>query len=299
MANNQKQITDSAVVVTAPVGGVTEGDIVAVGGIVGVAFSTVAAGLPVTLERTGKFALSKTAALAISQGDKCYWDSTTKAVTADDSDQFVGVASDAALAADTTVDVMLHPEGATSSMGLVAENTDGNTALDFTANTPDAGTWTNSMQAAGPRLRHTAAAAEEGTFVAVPLPARSTAGKGRKITKIVANYEVNTADVDDVRFELYKRTLGADGAARVLSAALAGDVDAHYDANHDTAAKRGDSTAGPELHRAEITVPSPAYIAADEQFFVRLVVDGDAGVAGVVDITGVQVEYSETLIDLT
>lgn len=180
---------------------------------------------------------------------------------------------------------------------LGAENTDGEIGINILQGVAGAGTWTPTMQTAGPRLRHTPAAAEEDFWVQVPVPSRSTALKGRKILGVEANYEVDTADVDDVRFELYKVVLGADNAARTRTL-LGGDADAHYDAAHDTSVKRGDDTAAPELHRAVVTLPSPAYLALDEQIWLRIVVDGDAGPTGVVDITAAKLLYAETLVDL-
>lgn len=186
----------------------------------------------------------------------------------------------------------------TKTAALGAENTDGQMGIDILNGVAGSGTWTPTMQSGGPRLRRTAHADAQDFWVQVPLPARTAASKGRKVTGLAVNYEVNTADVEDVRAELHKVTLGADGAART-KAVLGGEADAHYDSAHDTPTKRGDDTAAPELHRAVVTLPSPAYLAADEQLWLRLFVDGDAGAAGVVDFTAAQLLFDETLVDLS
>lgn len=184
---------------------------------------------------------------------------------------------------------------AITAMG--AENTDVQIPIPILNGLAGSGTWTPTMQAAGPRLRRSAGANEEDYWIACPFPHRSTSSKGRKITGVAVNYEVATADAEDVRAEVYKVVMGADNAARTRTL-LGGDQDAHYDADHDTATKRGDDTTAPELHRATVTLPSPAYLGVDEQIWVRLVVDGDAGAASVVDFTAAKLLASETLVDL-
>lgn len=186
-------------------------------------------------------------------------------------------------------------QGQTTAIGL--ENTDGEAGIDILSGIAGSGTWTKSMQATGPRVRRTASNGNEDFWIHCPLPTRRTASKGRKVTGVVANYEVDTADLDDVRFELYKVSLGADDAARTRTL-LGGDQDAEYDAAHDTSVKRGDDTNGPELHRAQVTLPAPAYVAADEQIWLRIFCDGDAGGAGVLDVTAAKLLFSETLVDL-
>lgn len=81
-------------------------------------------------------------------------------------------------------------------------------------------------------------------------------------------YTCNLADSgDDIQFHLGKIIVPANGAAQQAMTVLAGATDAHYDADHDTAAERVVDTAGPELHTATITVPTASQIplAVDEQ----------------------------------
>ena len=157
------------------------------------------------------------------------------------------------------------------------------------------GTWTPGVDAVGvPQLARAAAAADEVAVIPVEAPSPfhyqggGESGKvsaiGLKPMSLVVQYEVDTADADDVKFLLQKKSLGANGAAATL-ATLAGDVDADYDAAHNTAAERGLDTAAPELHTAEITIPTTeqALLLEGEQLQVR--VEADAAGAGTSVIT--------------
>jgi len=96
----------------------------------------------------------------------------------------------------------------------------------------------------------------------------------------------------NVRFEVWKRTQGADGAAPT-AAVLFGEDNADYDAAHDTPAKRGDDTAAPELHKATITdAGAPAFLAANESLLLRVYVDGGAGGASDVVVNDVNLQFS-------
>jgi len=131
----------------------------------------------------------------------------------------------------------------------------------------------------------------------IPIPTRSSAGRGIKPTGADFVYSVNTADLDDVRCEIWKLTKNGDGAAPT-AAVLFGDADADYDSAHDTAAKRGDSTAGPELHQATITdAGAPAYVGAGETLKARIYCDGDAGAAGVLAVQSISLRFSEMQLD--
>jgi len=102
------------------------------------------------------------------------------------------------------------------------------------------------------------------------------------------SYSVNTADLDDVRVELWLKTLPANGASPT-AAVIVGNVDADYDADHDTAAERGLDTGAPQLHRAVVTdAAGSAYLGTNQQLMVRVIVDGDAAGLGAFILTGLE-----------
>lgn len=77
---------------------------------VGVASVDMAANAKGAVAVCGVHKLAKEAALAIAQGAKVYWDSTNKVVTTTSSGNTpMGYAWLAALAADSKVEVKLHP----------------------------------------------------------------------------------------------------------------------------------------------------------------------------------------------
>ncbi|MFK8251964.1 DUF2190 family protein [Ancylobacter terrae] len=95
--------------IAAPSGGVTSGQGVLVGGIFGIASGDAAEGETVELALIGVFAIAKTSALAISVGDKVYWDNAAKVVNKTASgNTLVGVAVAAAANPSATVDVRLN-----------------------------------------------------------------------------------------------------------------------------------------------------------------------------------------------
>lgn len=86
----------NAIDVAAPADGVTSGNVVVIGSLVGVASSTVAEGVTFALQTEGVFRLGKTSALVIAVGDKVYWDATNKVVNKMASgNTLVGVAVEA------------------------------------------------------------------------------------------------------------------------------------------------------------------------------------------------------------
>jgi len=87
----------------------TSGDVIQVVDLLGVVSNTVAIGEQNELCLEGEYDLGKTAALAIAQGDKVYWNSTTKLITKTNTDVIAGYCTKAALAADTKVRVKLFP----------------------------------------------------------------------------------------------------------------------------------------------------------------------------------------------
>lgn len=108
MANNMVQCGDR-IDVTAPSGGATSGKGLLVGSMFGVAALTVAQGdvTPIILE--GVFNIDKTTGEAWSVGDLIYWNNSTKKMTTTSSGNTkVGVATVAALSADTFGKVRLN-----------------------------------------------------------------------------------------------------------------------------------------------------------------------------------------------
>lgn len=210
----------------------------------------------------------------------------------------VGIEDAETLFAAATVEGALT-ENAQKVAALGAENTDGQLQIPLLAGLADGGTWTAAVTSGGlVSVARTAADAPDSFWVEIPVPSRTSASKGIKPTGLRVNYSVATADAADVRFELWKVTQGADGAART-AAVLFGDADEDYDAAHDTAVKRGDDTAAPELHLAVVSdAGTPAYLAAGETLMLRCYVDGDAGPASVVTVTSAVLLFSETLVDL-
>jgi predicted RecA/RadA family phage recombinase len=88
---------------------VSSGDGVLVGSIFGIASGDAASGADVDLVTEGVFEMPKTSALAISIGDKVYWDNTGKLVNKTSSgNTYVGVAVTAAANPSATVNVRLN-----------------------------------------------------------------------------------------------------------------------------------------------------------------------------------------------
>jgi predicted RecA/RadA family phage recombinase len=88
---------------------VSSGDGALVGAIFGVAAGDALSGADVDMVTRGVFTLPKTSALAISIGDKLYWDNTAKVVNKTSSgNTLVGVAVSAADNPSSTVDVRLN-----------------------------------------------------------------------------------------------------------------------------------------------------------------------------------------------
>lgn len=92
--------------------GATAGDIVVLGAMCGVALSTVPAGGVTVIDRTGEHRLAKATGQAWTVGQKIYWDNTNKrCTTTATGNTFIGHATSAAAASDTTGTVVLCPGG--------------------------------------------------------------------------------------------------------------------------------------------------------------------------------------------
>lgn len=107
---NLVQQEGTMITVTAPSGGVVSGRGVLIGTLFGVSAVTADAGASVEIATRGVYTLPKTSALAISVGDRVFWDDTSKVVNKTLSGQVcVGVAVSAAGNPSSTVKVRLGP----------------------------------------------------------------------------------------------------------------------------------------------------------------------------------------------
>lgn len=101
---NYIQPGESLAVAVPYAGGVTAGQGVLVGALFGVAAVDGAQNAVIECQTTGVFDLAKEPALAITAGARVFWDNTNRRLTTTATGNFaVGIATQAALAADTTV----------------------------------------------------------------------------------------------------------------------------------------------------------------------------------------------------
>jgi predicted RecA/RadA family phage recombinase len=104
------------ITVSAPVGGVTSGQLVVIGALIGVASTTQAAGMNVEIATSGVFDLPAKSADQIAVGDLLYWDAANSYLTktaGTGGKPLVGVAVAAKAAAATTVRCKLGVHGIT------------------------------------------------------------------------------------------------------------------------------------------------------------------------------------------
>jgi predicted RecA/RadA family phage recombinase len=100
---------DSLAVTVPYAGGVTSGQGVLVGALFGVAAVDGAQNAVIEAQTQGVFDITKEPALAITAGARVFWDNANRRITTTATGNFqVGIATLAALAADTTVRVWLN-----------------------------------------------------------------------------------------------------------------------------------------------------------------------------------------------
>ena len=105
---NYVQPGDSLVLTVPYAGGVTSGQGVLVGAIFGVAAVDGVQNAVIECQTKGVFDIAKEPALAITAGARLFWDNTNRRLTTTVTGNFqVGIATLAALAADTTVRAVL------------------------------------------------------------------------------------------------------------------------------------------------------------------------------------------------
>lgn len=178
-----------------------------------------------------------------------------------------------------------------------AEDTDGHIAIPLMNGIGDGGTWTKAVSTSGLfSAARTANSGNHSFWADIPVPGRTTASRGVKATAVKVAYSVDTAAADDVRVELWEETLGADGS-NPTAAVLGGNLDAHYAAAYDTAAERGANGAGTKNVTLTMTLPTPAYLAANKRYRLRFFVDGDAGGAANVILRSAHLLLSQRLLD--
>ena len=125
-----------------------------------------------------------------------------------------------------------------------------------------------------PAVGRAAAATTERWYFRIAAAFREAASRGLKPTGLRLKYHVTVADLDDVKFLVYRITQGAQTVAPTRTT-LGGNVDGDYDADHNTAAERGSSNAGAGLwHTCTVTLSSQAYVGAGSDIFVEWYVDG-------------------------
>ena len=173
----------------------------------------------------------------------------------------------------TEYQIFLFCDGIKQFVGSCVPRAQKMSGLDILSGTLDGGAWAKAATSGGlATVTHTPAAGAQSYWI--PLPKVKT---GDLIVGVDANYSAGVAVADDIRFEIWAETLGADNAAPT-AAVLMGDDNADYDAAHNTAAERGDITAAPELHKIAMRNAGTPVVAEDDKVYkLRVLVDGDSG----------------------
>jgi|GEM_PF-6196129 len=143
-------------------------------------------------------------------------------------------------------------------------------------------------------LERTAGGAETLYFSgAVPLKIE-TASRGAKLKKILVAYELATADLTSLDL-VVNSTVYAQGVEPAVTANHGGAiVDGDYDANHNTAAKRKDSTVVSGDHLLTLTLNTSAYYVTangEVRFEIAVVMQN----TGVFRLRSVHLVYDQAL----
>lgn len=128
---------------------IASGDVVVVGSLIGVALVNIADGATGAVQLEGIFIIAKTTSLAITQGDKLYFNTSTKKVTKTVTDKPIGTAAASALSADTSIPVNLAGAPSSPQATVIAALTDnsGGAAADGTiAAVSDVATAANAVK---------------------------------------------------------------------------------------------------------------------------------------------------------
>lgn len=172
--------------------------------------------------------------------------------------------------------IILYVDGYALRAGVCIPRAQKTSTIDILSGVADAGTWAKAATSGGlATVTRTAASATQSFWIALP-----QVKAGDLLVGVDANYSVNTADLDDVRFEIWEETLASTGSAPTAAVAF-GEADADYDAAHDTAAERGLDTAAPQRHRVSMrNAGDPVVAAAGKVYKLRVLVDGDGAGSG-------------------
>ena len=197
------------------------------------------------------------------------------------------------LTAGISYPILLQLDGVSTVIGFITPRAEKTVGIDALSGVADGGTWTKAATTGGlATVTRTAADAPSSYWITLPTPPTGPSGTITPLG-IDANYSVNTADLADVRFELWKETVGADGSAPT-AAVLMGEDDADYDDAHNTAAERGDDTGGPEEHKIVMRNAGAAVaVGPNDVLKLRVFVDGDAGPAGVFVLKNAKLVYAD------
>jgi len=178
--------------------------------------------------------------------------------------------------------------------------TDGQIGIQLAPGIALSGTWTPSDSTNQLIVTRTAAyGSAEYYKVPIHLPHRTTALKGVKLKSVTVHYTMNGADTtdDDLEFHIVRQNIPADGAAGA-GVIEAGDADVDYDDDHNTKAKRLDSTGAPELHTCTVTIPSEEqeYVLDGYQYYLRVKVYDDATANLALVLAGAVANYDEAVL---
>ena len=161
---------------------------------------------------------------------------------------------------------------------IAGERTDGQLMIPMSPVAVSGGTYTATVNTAQGivSLARTASPTDDEVWFDVPVPNRTKSGRGIAPTGIRANIGVATSTLDELRVELWKITLGANGVTPT-GAVLIGGVNGHYEAAYDTAGERG--AVGEKL----ITTSSAGtYIASNEILRARVYTESSIATSALV-----------------
>lgn len=253
------------------------------------------AGESFVLLRVGVHRYDKAAGVEFTEfGQFVYWDETADEITnVATGNELVGLSMRVAAAGDAKADFLLLGDAAALLEGGLGVGDFGFAFIEGRDALAVSGAMTVVAGANGNWVGRRTAAASADTFrYPLSLASDSRVGRGATILGYSPIYSVDTADVAvDVTFELTTKLAPADNSAMAAPVVVAGELDAHYDSEHDTPAKRGDDTGAPEYHTALVTPPTPPQLADGQSAFIDANIDDTGGGTSVVDIYGFVVYF--------
>lgn len=112
---------------------IASGDVVVIGNLAGIAVTGGTTGDTIAVALEGVYQLPKPTDLAVTQGDRVYWDTATKRVTKTTTHKPLGTAFASAASSAATVNVRISEDGSAAPVAA-------NVAQNATANGSDAAT---------------------------------------------------------------------------------------------------------------------------------------------------------------